>query len=166
MDEENVIYDKDVIKDDIKHDIKVVITEQKNTNPWHMTSISDFLYYCCAECNFKDKIEKNFIGHATSEHPKSREIFENNQTFDEIISDNKLEENSNKDESTNEDMKSDTECDNPGDKKEVFHEMISQVVGEVRFKCRFCDYKRFLNFSRSLHILFMGSINQFQNYNF
>ena len=123
MDEENVISDKDVIKYDIKHDIKGdikhdikhdikddikdVITEQKNTNPWHMTSISDFLYYCCAECNFKDKIEKNFIGHATSEHPKSREIFENNQTFDEIISDNKLEENSN-DESTNEDMKSDT----------------------------------------------------------
>jgi hypothetical protein len=74
-----------------------------------------------------------------------------------------VEENSN-DESTNEDMKSDTECDNPGDKKEVFHEMISQVVGEVRFKCRFCDYKRFLNFSRSLHILLMGSINQFPNY--
>ena len=90
MDEENVISDKDVIKYDIKHDIKDVITEQKNTNPWHMTSISDFLYYCCAECNFKDKIEKNFIGHATSEHPKSREIFENNQTFDEI-SDNKLQ---------------------------------------------------------------------------
>ena len=173
MDEENVISNKDVIKydikhdikGDIKHDIKDVITEQTNTNPWHMTSISDFLYYCCAECNFKDKIEKNFIGHATSEHPKSREIFENNQTFDEISSDNKLEENSN-DESTNEDMKSDTECDNPADKKEVFHEMISQVVGEVRFKCRYCDYKRFLNFSRSLHILLMGSINQFQNYNF
>ena len=99
MDEENVISNKDVIKydikhdikGDIKHDIKDVITEQKNNNnPWHMTSISDFLYYCCAECNFKDKIEKNFIGHATSEHPKSREIFENNQTFDEI-SDNKLQ---------------------------------------------------------------------------
>ena len=107
MDEENVISNKDDIKYDIKHDIKDVITEQKNTNPWHMTSISDFLYYCCAECNFKDKIEENFIGHATSEHPKSREIFENNQTFDEIPDCNKLEENSN-DESTNEDMKSDT----------------------------------------------------------
>ena len=106
MDEENVISNKDDIKYDIKHDIKDVITEQKNTNPWHMTSISDFLYYCCAECNFKDKIEENFIGHATSEHPKSREIFENNQTFDEIP-DNKLEENST-DESTNEDTKSDT----------------------------------------------------------
>ena len=106
MDEENVISNKDDIKYDIKHDTKDVITEQKNTNPWHMTSITDFLYYCCAECNFKDKIEENFIGHATSEHPKSREIFENNQTFDEIP-DNKLEENST-DESTNEDMKSDT----------------------------------------------------------
>ena len=73
--------EKDVIKYDIKHGIRDVITEQKITNPWHMTSISDFLYYCCAECNFKDKIEENFIGHATSEHPKSREIFENNQTF-------------------------------------------------------------------------------------
>ena len=106
MDEENVISNKDDIKYDMKHDIKDVITEQKNTNPWHMTSITDFLYYCCAECNFKDKIEENFIGHATSEHPKSREIFENNRTFDEIP-DNKLEENSN-DGSTNEDMKSDT----------------------------------------------------------
>ena len=106
MDEENVISNKDDIKYDMKHDIKDVITEQKNTNPWHMTSITDFLYYCCAECNFKDKIEENFIGHATSEHPKSREIFENNQTFDEIP-DNKLEENST-DGSTNEDMKSDT----------------------------------------------------------
>ena len=57
------------------------------------------------------------------------------------------------------------ECDNPGDKKEVFYEVISQIVGEVRFKCRFCDYKRFLNFSRKLNILLMGSINnQFQNY--
>ena len=156
MDEENVISNKDVIKYDMKHDIKDVIkdviTEQKNTNPWHMTSISDFLYYCCAECNFKDKIEENFIGHATSEHPKSREIFENNQTF---VESEKIEENSN-DESTNEDIKSDTDCDNLDDKKEVFYEVISQVVGDVRFKCRFCDYKRFINISRSfIHKLFI-----------
>ena len=52
MDDENVISNKDDIKYDMKHDIKDVITEQKNTNPWHMTSITDFLYYCCAECNF------------------------------------------------------------------------------------------------------------------
>ena len=152
MDGEYLVSDNDVLKDEIKNDIKDVIIEQKNTNPWHMTSISDFLYYCCIECGFKDRNEEKFIGHATAEHPKSREIFENNQTF---VESEKIEENSN-DESTNEDIKSDTDCDNLDDKKEVFYEVISQVVGDVRFKCRFCDYKRFINISRSfIHKLFI-----------
>jgi hypothetical protein len=40
------------------------------SNPWHMTNVSDFLYYCCAECNYKDKEEETFILHATLNHPK------------------------------------------------------------------------------------------------
>ena len=153
MDGKYLVSHIDVLKDgtkyDIKHDIKDVIIGQKNTNPWHMTSISEFLYYCCIECDFKDRNEENFIVHATSEHPKSREIFENNQNF--VEPEKKIEENSN-DESTNEDIKSDTDCDNLDDKKEVFYKVISQVVGDVRFKCRYCDYKRFLNILRSLHL--------------
>ena len=118
--------------------------EQKDINPWHMTSLSDFLFYCCAECNFKEKNEEKFVYHATSHHPKSREIFANNI----IVPENQdiIDE-----QSANEDVKSDLEDidNNYIDKKEVFHEVISQVIGDVRFKCCFCDYKRLKNISYS-----------------
>ena len=124
----------------------VVVKEEKEQkdiiNPWHMTSLSDFLFYCCVECNFKDKNEEKFVYHATSHHPKSREIFANN--IIEVPENQDIYE-----QSTNEDdVKSDLEDidDNTYvDKKEVFHEVISQVIGDVRFKCCFCDYKRLKN---------------------
>ena len=53
--------------------------KSSENNPWHMTSISDFLFYCCVECNFKDKNEENFILHAKAHHPKFLEMFVNNK---------------------------------------------------------------------------------------
>ena len=114
-------------------------TEPKSSenNPWHMTSISDFLFYCCAECNFKDKNEENFILHAKAHHPKFLEMFVNNK--DLVLPKSDLKEDEFNDE-PNENVESDSEEN--VDKKEVFYEVISQVVGDVRFKCCFCDYKR------------------------
>ena len=75
-----------------------------NENPWELKKAKDFLFYCCAECNFKEQNEDLFIKHATENHPKSRTTFEvSNEKLVEVLSDLK--------------------------------------VGELRFKCRFCDYK-------------------------
>ena len=39
--------------------------------PWCVGSLSEFLYYCCPECDTKSPSEKLFLSHAVSEHPLS-----------------------------------------------------------------------------------------------
>ena len=107
------------------------------SNPWSQKQLRDFLYYCCAECNFKDQNQDLFIEHATFYHPQSREIFdlksikenenehitEISQNFEDLNDDNSIEN---------------TETiDNP----KQLYETISGKVGSYRFKCYNCDYK-------------------------
>ena len=42
-------------------------------NPWKVESIDQFLYYCCPECDIKQKTKSDFIIHAIDAHPGSRE---------------------------------------------------------------------------------------------
>jgi hypothetical protein len=56
------------------------VHSEEFVNPWQMDSVSDYLYYCCAECDFKEKNEETFVSHATLYHPKSRHIFFTNQS--------------------------------------------------------------------------------------
>jgi len=53
-------------------------------NPWKVSKVEDFLYFCCPECNVKDKSRDFFIQHALEHHPKAKDIWENSE-FKEII---------------------------------------------------------------------------------
>ena len=41
-------------------------------NPWQVSNIEDFLFYCCPECDLKTKDSKNFVIHAQHSHSKSK----------------------------------------------------------------------------------------------
>ena len=40
----------------------------KTENPWDVTSLEDFLYYCCPECDIKTKDSQDFLNHAVTKH--------------------------------------------------------------------------------------------------
>ena len=47
-------------------------------NPWSVKNIEEFLYFCCPECNLKDRSKELFLKHALEEHPNSKECVLNN----------------------------------------------------------------------------------------
>ena len=53
-------------------------------NPWKVSKLEDFLYFCCPECNVKDKSKDFFIRHALDHHPKAKDILENSE-FKKVI---------------------------------------------------------------------------------
>ena len=49
-------------------------------NPWNVTSVEEFLFYNCPECDMKHTSRDVFINHALLEHPKvmfSSTVFQN-----------------------------------------------------------------------------------------
>ena len=51
----------------------IVMEESKNTNPWNVTHMEEFLFYCCPECDHKAKDCQIFVEHAIFEHEMARE---------------------------------------------------------------------------------------------
>ena len=41
---------------------------EQNDNPWKVSSIFDFHYFCCPECNNKSKSKQDFVDHASNLH--------------------------------------------------------------------------------------------------
>ena len=52
----------------------VVKKEEYESNPWSVDSVSDFLKYCCPECNFSEKDLKLFSNHAQENHEWSSSL--------------------------------------------------------------------------------------------
>ena len=48
-----------------------------NSNPWLVQSFDEFLFYCCPECNVKDKSRDEFVKHALNHHPDAKDQFSN-----------------------------------------------------------------------------------------
>ena len=42
---------------------------EEKFNPWDVSTIEDFLFYCCPECEDKSTSMNNFVHHALSKHP-------------------------------------------------------------------------------------------------
>ena len=61
-------------------------------NPWQVSNIEDFLFYCCPECDLKTKDSKNFVTHAQHSHSKSKvllnEVTKNLEVKTELESQN------------------------------------------------------------------------------
>ena len=53
-------------------------------NPWSVTNIEDFLYFCCPECDVKDQSKELFLKHALDQHPNSKAYLEYLQIKKEI----------------------------------------------------------------------------------
>ena len=68
-------------------------------NPWNVENLNEFLYFCCPECNLKDRSKMNFFKHALDEHPKAKECVEqfNHFIMKEEPSEEDIEENDNYD---------------------------------------------------------------------
>jgi hypothetical protein len=45
-----------------------------NQNPWQVTTVTEFSFYCCPECDYKSKHVPTFMDHAVENHPKAREF--------------------------------------------------------------------------------------------
>ena len=56
---------------------------EEKFNPWNSSSLDDFLYYCCPECDNKTKTKGDFLQHAKTTHSRSQNIihsYEANQS--------------------------------------------------------------------------------------
>ena len=40
-----------------------------SSNPWEVTSIYEFYYFCCPECDCKLQNKQDFVNHASKDHP-------------------------------------------------------------------------------------------------
>ena len=43
------------------------------SNPWYVSSIQDFQFFCCPECDSKEKESKDFINHALAFHEQAKD---------------------------------------------------------------------------------------------
>lgn len=41
-------------------------------NPWMVNKLEDFLFFCCPECDTKEKDRKTFLDHAFDKHPDTK----------------------------------------------------------------------------------------------
>ena len=48
-----------------KMDLTII---KKDWNPWEASSIFDFSYYCCPECDAKSQSKQDFVDHASNYH--------------------------------------------------------------------------------------------------
>ena len=74
-----------IIKPDISR------PKRKINNPWNVNDVSDFLKYCCPECDFTDQNLPQFTDHALENHVLSNILFNNtsHQEDSEIKSEHK-----------------------------------------------------------------------------
>ena len=47
------------------------------SNPWYVSNLDEFLYFCCPECDERNQSKDLFLRHAFDQHPKSKECFQN-----------------------------------------------------------------------------------------
>ena len=72
-------------------------------NSWCVSTIEEFLHYCCPDCDVKMKMEdkENFVRHALSEHPASASYIGQLIIKEEFVEDEEDQEDY---DNTNEDM--------------------------------------------------------------
>ena len=59
--------------------------EDESMNPWAVGNLEEFLYFCCPECDEKNKSEDLFLKHAFKNHPKSKACLLSFTTLEETF---------------------------------------------------------------------------------
>ena len=49
---------------------------EEKYNPWNVSNLEEFLYYCCPECDCRILSRSDFINHAVINHPRSQDIID------------------------------------------------------------------------------------------
>ena len=57
-------------------------SNHESNNPWAVTCIDSFNFFCCPECVYRSKEESSFQVHAVQNHPKSEAFFKTQQDVD------------------------------------------------------------------------------------
>ena len=55
-------------------------------NPWNVTNLDEFMYYCCPECEERNESEDRFLKHALDEHPEAQKYLQKFTVKKELIS--------------------------------------------------------------------------------
>ena len=63
-------------------------------NPWLVENITDFIYFCCPECDIHVKTENLFKEHALEKHVLAKDFFMKNKVLN-VTNENKLTEYTN-----------------------------------------------------------------------
>ena len=54
-------------------------------SPWCVSNLDEFIYYCCPECDKRNKSEDSFLKHVLGEHPEAQKYIEKLTTKDELF---------------------------------------------------------------------------------
>ena len=46
--------------------------EEDDPDVWKVSQLEEFLYFCCPNCDVKEKSKELFVKHALDHHPKAR----------------------------------------------------------------------------------------------
>ena len=86
------------------------MSSELENNPWSVTTLEEFQFYCCPECDVKDHSRESFVKHAIKKHPLSMKClgslvikhefeeqnddftFRNGDNYDEKISESQIKE--------------------------------------------------------------------------
>ena len=61
------------------------MTSLEDENPWLVSNIDEFLYFCCPECDERNQSKELFLKHAIDEHPKAKQSLGDLKVKDEPL---------------------------------------------------------------------------------
>ena len=63
----------------------------KDSSPWCVNNLDEFIYYCCPECDKRNKSKDSFLKHSLEEHPEARKHLEIFAVKEEVIIEQNLD---------------------------------------------------------------------------
>ena len=104
-------------------------------NPWTVTSLDDFLFYCCPECDNRSVTKSEFVQHAMKNHPRSQNLIdslEDNQELPKSVteSENNLTD-STKGMNINDDLPEDMEIEETKPEFTLVSSFVTKVNHEL-----------------------------------
>ena len=48
--------------------------DDNHWNPWTVRNLEEFLFYCCPECDLKNRERSIFLNHILNQHPMAKEL--------------------------------------------------------------------------------------------
>ena len=92
VDNENLIENprvsnSEIFENEQEIDIENSVSNETNNvnDPWSADNLDEFLYYCCPECNVKNRTKEEFVTHALNHHPNAKDFLKKiNQNQNQI----------------------------------------------------------------------------------